>query len=335
MRIELHDVAKGPARARALEPTSTAFETGTAVLVEAETEQRPTVLGLIASGRMRPDAGAVLVDGLSDARRIRVRTALVDAPDVCDPAPDVTVYGLVEEELMFAGRPANLISARRWLDENGFGALGRMPISAVAPRERISLLLELTALRTRVEAMVLVSPDRHGGDPRDWWRVVEDFAARGYAMLVVAGRASATVLRGTDVAADLGAVADEGDAVGSTLGHTRGSTLGHTRGQENIPDAACDELPRPKDVFDEPDDTAGQQRPPVALGTTGRHDPVIHDDFLIYDDPGDGAGGSVSDARADAAEHDDAADAADDADPDDADDDAGAADPDAAEEDQR
>lgn len=220
MKIELRDVAKGPSRARALDPTSTAFETGSAVLVEAETEQRPTVLGLIASGRMKPDSGTVLLDGRADTRAIRIRTALVDAPEVCDPAPDVTVYGLVEEELMFAGRAANLLSARRWLDDNGFAGIGRMPIAAVAPRVRISLLLELTALRSRVEAIVLVSPDRHGGDPREWWGIAHDFAARGYAVLVIAGIASAMVLReadlalpeSTDAAADDAAASPAADA---------------------------------------------------------------------------------------------------------------------------
>jgi len=191
MKIELHNVAKG----RALAATSTVFATGAATLVRAETEQRPTVLGLIASGRMRPDAGEVLIDGRADAASIRDAVALVDAPDVCDPAPNVTVLGLVEEELMFAGRPSNLLSARRWLEATGRSALGRLPISAVAPRDRIALLLELTALRERIRGMVLVSPDRHGGDPAQWWELVEEFAARGYAMLAIAGDASAMVLR--------------------------------------------------------------------------------------------------------------------------------------------
>nr|WP_274636699.1 hypothetical protein [Microbacterium bovistercoris] len=195
MKIELHAVAKGPQRARALDPVSVSFATGQAVLIEAETEQRPTVLGLVASGRMRPDAGQVLLDGADAGREIRRRVALVDAPEVCDPAPNVTVLGLVEEELMFAGRASNVISARRWLDENGFAGLVRMPISAVAARDRVALLLELTALRRDVEGMVLVSPDRHGGSPLDWWEVVDGFAARGYAMLAITGRAAAMVLR--------------------------------------------------------------------------------------------------------------------------------------------
>lgn len=52
MRIVVDAVAKGRS---ALPETSTAYETGAASLVVAETEQRPTVLGLVASG---PAVGA-------------------------------------------------------------------------------------------------------------------------------------------------------------------------------------------------------------------------------------------------------------------------------------
>ena len=51
MRIELRGVGKGR-RSEALPPTTVGFESGRATLARAETEQRPTVLGLLASGRM-------------------------------------------------------------------------------------------------------------------------------------------------------------------------------------------------------------------------------------------------------------------------------------------
>jgi hypothetical protein len=193
MRIELTDVTKGR-RGEALPPTSLVFETGGATLAVAETEQRPAVLGLVASGRMRPDAGTIAIDGSHGSADIRRRVALVDALDVCDPAPNVSVLGVAGEELMFAGRPAHPLAARRWLAENGFASLASTPIADVAPRERIRMLMELTALRRGVEGLVLVSPDRHGGEPAEWWDVAVDFAARGFAVLVIAGAASATVL---------------------------------------------------------------------------------------------------------------------------------------------
>jgi hypothetical protein len=50
-------------------------------------------------------------------------------------------------------------------------------------------------LRRGVEAIVLVSPDRHGGEPAAWWAIAEDFAARDLAVLVIAGQASVPVAR--------------------------------------------------------------------------------------------------------------------------------------------
>ena len=75
------------------------------------------MLGLIASGRMRPDAGTVTIDGATDYSEMRKRIALIDAPSVCEPAADVTVAGIVAEELMFAGRPSNPIAVNRTLAE--------------------------------------------------------------------------------------------------------------------------------------------------------------------------------------------------------------------------
>ncbi|MFI8633098.1 hypothetical protein ACIGEP_10935 [Microbacterium sp. NPDC077663] len=196
MRIDLDAVSKG-ADGGILPPTSVTIETGRVTLATAETEQRPSVLGLIAVGRMRPDAGSVTLDGHRGARRLRRVAALVDAPDVNDPAPDVAVVGVVEEELMFAGRRADPLSARRWLDEHGWRHLARTPIAEVAADVRVRMLLELAALRRGIEVLVLVSPDRHGGDPCHWQRIADDFAGRGFAVLVITGTAAAAALAPT------------------------------------------------------------------------------------------------------------------------------------------
>ncbi len=196
MRISLDAVAKGR-RDVALPPTSLVFVSGRATLAVTETAQRPTVLGLIASGRMTPDAGTVALDGETGRHAtaaIRRRIALIDAPDVSEPAPNIPVAGVTAEELMFAGRPSDPISARRWLDAHGLRHYSRLPIADLAPAERVRLLLELAALRSGVEGVVLVSPDRHGGDPARWWALAEEFAGRGLAVLVIAGEASASSL---------------------------------------------------------------------------------------------------------------------------------------------
>jgi hypothetical protein len=195
MKIELRGVSKGRAES-ALPETSLSYETGTVTLAVAETEQRPTVLGLLAAGRMRPDSGEVLLDGAKNPSAIRRRVALVDALDVSDPEPAVTVAGVVAEELMFAGSAPNPFAARRWLDDLGLGELAGTPIGNIEPAPRLRILLELAALRRGVEGLVLTSPDRHGGEPQTWWGLATEFADRGLAMLVIAGRASQSVLEG-------------------------------------------------------------------------------------------------------------------------------------------
>ncbi|WP_295786812.1 hypothetical protein [uncultured Microbacterium sp.] len=191
MKIVVDAVAKGRS---ALPETTTAYETGTATLVVAETEQRPTVLGLVASGRMKVDAGTVTIDGRADRGAIRRRVALVDAPIVSEPEPDVTVTGVVAEELMFAGRAPTPFAAARWLEQIGLDSIASLPVGNIDPAARVRLLLELAALRTGVEGLVLVAPDRHGGEPLGWWRIAREFAERGYAVLVIAGRASRTAI---------------------------------------------------------------------------------------------------------------------------------------------
>jgi hypothetical protein len=143
---------------------------------------------------MRPDTGTVTIDGRADAAAIRRTVALVDAPDVSDPAPNVTVAGVAAEELMFAGVPSNPVSVARWLGDLGLRDVARIPIANVEPVVRLRLLTELAILRDDVEGLVLVSPDRHGGDPLEWWELAKRLADRGFAVLVIAGDASAAAI---------------------------------------------------------------------------------------------------------------------------------------------
>ncbi|WP_179297520.1 hypothetical protein [Microbacterium sp. SZ1] len=193
MRITLHEVSKGRG-GQALPSTSLEFHTGAVRFALAETEQRPTVLGLIASGRMRPETGRVTIDGATDNRMLRRTVALVDAPDVSDPHPDIALAGVVGEELMFAGLGATPLHARRWLNQLGYGELASVPIGNVDPAARVRILCELAVLREGTQAIVLVAPDRHGGSPDGWWRIAMEFADRGYAMLVIVGGSAAVAL---------------------------------------------------------------------------------------------------------------------------------------------
>ncbi|MGG7465365.1 MULTISPECIES: hypothetical protein [unclassified Plantibacter] len=196
MRVELTDVSKGKGGI-ILDATTLSFRTGEATFARAETEQRPTVLGLIASGRMKPDTGTVRIDGAADNRAMRRHVALIDAPDVSEPASDVTVAGVVAEELMFAGRASHLFAVNRMLDELGLSSIARNAISTTPPTDRVRLLTELAVLRKDVTGLVIVSPDRHGGNPLEWWTIARKLAARDFAVLVIAGDASATAINAT------------------------------------------------------------------------------------------------------------------------------------------
>ena len=193
MKIALQEVSKGR-NGQALPLTSLEFHTGSVRFALAETEQRPTVLGLIASGRMRPGSGRVSIDGSTDTKALRRRVALVDAPDVSDPHPDIALAGVVGEELMFAGVGATPLHARRWLAQLGYAELASVPIGSIDPAARVRILCELAILREGVDGIVLVSPDRHGGSPDGWWRIAGEFADRGYAMLVIVGGSAAVAL---------------------------------------------------------------------------------------------------------------------------------------------
>lgn len=193
MRVELDAVSKGTG-GHALPATTLAYETGRATLARAETEQRPSVLGLIATGRMLPDSGTVRLDGRRDYGALRRRVALIDAPEVCEPAPDVTVAGVTAEELMFAGRRSNPIAVRSTLDSLGLAEYAHRAMATTPPAARVRLLIELALLRRGVDGIVLTSPDRHGGDPNTWWRIAREIAAREIAVLVIAGDASAAAI---------------------------------------------------------------------------------------------------------------------------------------------
>ena len=103
---------------------------------------------------------------------------------------------------MFAGRRAGLRHARRWLAGHELTDVVHLPVSNLDPEPRLRLLCELAVLRPHVEGFALVSPDRHGGDPRSWWALAGEFAERGYAVLVIAGQASRLVLEPSLAPAD-------------------------------------------------------------------------------------------------------------------------------------
>ncbi|MFX5578899.1 hypothetical protein ABTD84_20805, partial [Acinetobacter baumannii] len=80
---------------------------------------------------MKIDGGSVTIDGRTDAGQLRRRVALVDAPVVSDPSSNVTVTGVVAEELMFAGQAPTPFAAQRWLEGLGLESVASLPIGNV------------------------------------------------------------------------------------------------------------------------------------------------------------------------------------------------------------
>ena len=184
IRVELRDAAVGRGPAAALPPTSTAYRSGSVTVVVTEGEQRSVVLSLVAAGRMKTDGGTVTPAGLAP------RVALVDTPGVAEHPADVRVATVVREELALAGRHG----AARELARLGLADWARRPFGALPAADRIRMLAELALLRPGVEALIVTSPERHGGDPLVWFRTLRQLAARGIAVLVVTDAATARAL---------------------------------------------------------------------------------------------------------------------------------------------
>lgn len=195
IRVTLSGAAVGTGAAAALPPVSASFATGTVTLLASEGSPRQTVLSLVASGRMRLDAGSVsAVDEhgrtMSPAR-LRRAVALVDTPLVAEHSDDVSIATVVKEELAMAkGRSRGTRPA---------AITERRPFGSLDGEARLALLTELVLLRPDVGALVITAPERHGGDPARWWRLLRDVAAGGrggpadgVAVLVITDHATVT-----------------------------------------------------------------------------------------------------------------------------------------------
>jgi ABC-2 type transport system ATP-binding protein len=160
-------------------------------ILAVETEQAPVLASLVAGGRMQPDTGRVLLDGHEDAAALRRAVALVDTPGIAEPFPVMTLRRIVREELAFAERRPSREHVDTVLDELGMSAYADTHVQRVPTDVRVRLLAELALLRDGVTALVITSPERHGGVVADWFAVVRDVAARGVTVVLVTSKAAA------------------------------------------------------------------------------------------------------------------------------------------------
>lgn len=190
MRLSARGISKGSA----LTETTVHAESGVVTIMPVEASRRPSVLGLVLSGRMQPDTGTVTIDGRSDAEALRRAVALVDAPDVSAPADELSLTDVLREELAFAGVRRTREAARRFLADEGLVEYHATTMGELPADVRVRVLAATAARIRGVTALVLVSPDRHGGEHRGWHDVAEEWARRGLAVIVLVGAATVGAL---------------------------------------------------------------------------------------------------------------------------------------------
>ncbi|GAA1709748.1 ABC transporter ATP-binding protein [Kribbella yunnanensis] len=149
---------------------------------------------LALSGRLVPDTGEVTLQGSSDPAVLRRKVAVVDAPGITEPDDALPVQTVVGEELAMAGHKAGRKAVLAWLEEHGAGEHANTRFEHLPVAARTRLLAELTVARPDVKVVILTMPDRHGGDPHEWYALGRDLADRGYAVLITCADTSARLL---------------------------------------------------------------------------------------------------------------------------------------------
>ena len=192
--LEILDVALGDERTPVLPSFSAVLPDDAPAFAAAEGERGPMLASLIAAGRLIPDRGTVLLDGVADPAALRRAVVLVDTPVVAEPPAAMPVGSIVREELRFAGLPSRRRSIEETLDRFDLLHWRRRPIGDLLPDDRLRLLLGLAAARPGVRALVLTAPERHGGRAETWVALAQEYADRGMPVLVLGGAAAVEVL---------------------------------------------------------------------------------------------------------------------------------------------
>src|SRR6266542_6831426 len=194
MELEANGISVRGPHAPMLDATSLRVADHQLVLLAGYPGPGHVAASLGLSGRLKPDTGHVRLDGRSDAALLRRQVAVVDTPGITEPDDALPVQTVVGEELAMAGRRAGRKAVLEWLNEHEAAEhVGKrfehLPVAA-----RTRLLAELTVARSDVKVVILTMPDRHGGDPHEWYGVGRDLAARGYGVIITCADTSARLL---------------------------------------------------------------------------------------------------------------------------------------------
>lgn len=177
-----------------LRPTSLLAPPGQVLLVTGESDTERTALGLVLAGRLRPAHGSVLLDGRTATTALRRQVAVVDAPGVTEPDGCLPLREVVAEGLHLARRRSGRRAVRAWLDDRGMSPRTGERFENLPTTERTELLTDLARETRGTRALVLDSPDRHGGTPRTWYTTATRAARGGHTVVVLCSPLAADVL---------------------------------------------------------------------------------------------------------------------------------------------
>lgn len=192
--IALVDAAIGRGLSAAVPPLTLELTPGVPYAIAVETDERPLLVSMLLGGRVKPDSGSVFVDGAADLDALRLRTALVDTPVVAEPTPGATLAVAVAEDFSFSGRTTSRRAVRSFLADHGLSDYSAVPLRALPSADRVRLFSELALLRAGVDTLVVTSPERHGGDPAEWFDTLSSIAARGLTVAIVTDLATSDIL---------------------------------------------------------------------------------------------------------------------------------------------
>jgi hypothetical protein len=194
--VEIHAQRVGVTGAHGplLRPTTLRIGAGEFVLVAGDPGAGHTALGLALSGRLRPTAGSVLLDGADTPAELRRRVALVDAPEVNEPEAALKLSTVIGEELAMIGRRSGRKAVADWLVDHDADEHANSRFEHVPADLRCALLLELAASRPGVGALVLDSPDRYHGTPETWLALAKAKVTPERSVVVLCSTGSARLL---------------------------------------------------------------------------------------------------------------------------------------------
>lgn len=175
-------------------PTTLTAEAGQVTIVAGDPGPSSTALALVLGGRLPHDEGTVLLGHDETQRYRRHHVVLVDVPDITEPEPGLPLDVVVGEELALAGLPSSRKDIDAFLREHDATDRASVRWEMLSPAERVGLLGDIVPRRDGTQAVVLASPDRHGGSPRDWFGTATRLADQGLIVVVLCTHASARLL---------------------------------------------------------------------------------------------------------------------------------------------